>query len=302
MRVAIVSLSSCLGCQMVFLSLEDYLFSFISENNVSYAPFVVDQKQLPEVDMVLVEGTVRNGEDFRKAKEARQKAGQLIALGTCAGHGGVQGLADMFSEKKLLRRRFGDGASIDGAPQGVRRILPLDSYVRVDAFLPGCPPPTGLLKSFLEFALSGTLPSREGSSVCSQCRVSGIPLPQPGPRRTTDAAPVAGRCLLEQGYICMGPLTRDGCGARCPSEIGVPCGGCRGPSDAVLEYPEQDLQSETLRRLTRATGQKPRDVQEAVGDPAHSFYKYCMAEPLLRRRRPGGTSPFLYRLGDLEER
>ncbi|MBN2025368.1 MAG: hypothetical protein JW854_01205 [Actinobacteria bacterium] len=302
MRLAIISLSSCLGCQMVFLSLEDYLLSLMSENSVSFAPFIVDQKKLTEVDIVLVEGTVRNGEDFRKAKEAREKAEQLIALGTCACHGGVQGLANMFSEKKLMRRRFGDGASFEGAPQGVMRLYPLDSYVRVDAYLPGCPTPRELLKSFLEFALSGTLPSRQGASVCAECQVSGIPLPQPGPRRTTDAIPVAGKCLLEQGYICMGPLTRDGCGAKCPSELGVPCSGCRGPSDAVLMYPTQDPKLESVRRLVRATERNARDVLGAISDPAHTFYKYCLAEPILRRRRPAGTSPYLYRLGEREER
>jgi F420-non-reducing hydrogenase small subunit len=300
MQVAIVSLSSCLGCQMVFLSLEEYLFTLISENNVTYAPFIMDQKNLPQADLILVEGAVRNGEDFRKAKEAREKAGYLIALGTCACHGGVQGLADMISEERLMRRRFGAGAGFDGEPQGVKRLLPLDSYVRVDAYLPGCPPPLELLKSFLEFAIAGTLPSREGSSVCSECAVSGMALPQPGPRRTTEAEPQAGKCLLEQGFLCMGPLTRDGCGAVCVSELGIPCDGCRGPSDAVLKYQTRDPRAETMRRLARATGKKPGDLREAIPDPAQTYFRYCLAEPLLRRRRPGGTAPYLYRLGERE--
>jgi F420-non-reducing hydrogenase small subunit len=302
MRIAVVSLSSCLGCQMVLLDLEDYLFSLISENNISFAPFILDSKDLSDVDMALVEGTVRNSEHFRRAREVRERAGLVVALGTCACYGGVQGLAGTFSEKKLLRRRFGDGVSLERAPQGVGRLLPLDSYVDVDAFVPGCPPPAALLKSFLAFAVCGTLPSREAKSVCSECGVNGMPLPQPGPRRATGAATFAGKCLLEQGFICMGPLTRDGCGARCPSEMGIPCGGCRGPSDAVLEYPGQDLRQETLRRLARATGENIRSVEEAIKDPAHSFFKFCIAEPLLRRRRPAGTSPFLYRLGEKEQR
>ena len=137
MQIAIASLSSCLGCQMVFLSLEEYFFTLISENNVSHAPFIMDQKHLPQADLILVEGAVRNGEDYRKAREAREKADHLVALGTCACHGGVQGLADMFSEERLLGRRFGAGAAFEGEPQSVRRLLPLDSYVRVDAYLPG---------------------------------------------------------------------------------------------------------------------------------------------------------------------
>jgi F420-non-reducing hydrogenase small subunit len=302
MRIAVVSLSSCLGCQMVFLSLEDYFFSIIEENNVLFDPFLVEEKHMPEVDLVLVEGTVRSGDDFLKAREAREKADKLVALGTCACFGGVQGLADMFSEEKMMRRRFGKGAPIEGAPSGVKRILPLDSYVGVDAFLPGCPPSAGLLKSFLELAMSGTLPSRQGATVCSECSVSSIRPAEPGLSRTTQARPEAGKCLLEQGFICMGPLTRDGCGAPCTTELGIPCVGCRGPSDAVLAFPTEDLRLETLRRLSRATGKKQDELEETIRDPAHSFFKFCLAEPILRRRRCGGTSPFVYRFGEREER
>ena len=129
MRVAIFSLSSCQGCQIQFLSLEEYLFTFIDENNITYAPFLIDEKESQEVDLALVEGTIRNGEQFRKARETREKADKLVALGTCACYGGVQGLANRISEEELLRRRYGMGAAFEGEPPGVRRLLPLDSYI-----------------------------------------------------------------------------------------------------------------------------------------------------------------------------
>ncbi len=297
MRIAITSLSSCLGCQLVFLSLEDFLLAMIGENSVLYAPLLVDAKELPEADLILVEGAVRNGDDYRRAREARERAGNLVALGTCACYGGVQGMANMVSEQRLMRGRFGAEARFEGEPPGTGRLLPLDACVKVDAYLPGCPPPLGLLRSFLDLALSADSPSRRASSVCAECAVSGASLPQPGPRRTVEAAGEAGKCLLEQGFLCMGPLTRDGCGALCVNELGIPCHGCRGPSDAVLAGGAADPCAETLRRLARATGRKRGDLREEVADPAHTFYKFCLAEPLLRRRRPGGTAPFLHRLG-----
>lgn len=294
MQVAIVSLSSCLGCQMVFLSLGDFFYRFIGENRIAYAPFFVDGREFPEVELALVEGTVRNADHFRKARQVREKAGRVVALGTCACFGGVQGIADMFPEETLMKRRFGD-AVMEGAPQGVRRVLPLDSYIRVDAFLPGCPPESELLKGFLEVVLAGGVPEREGSTVCSQCRVTSPSLPQPGPRRVTVEPVPPGTCLLEKGYLCMGPLTRDGCGARCPSVMGVPCRGCRGPSDAAMT-PVVDMLGETVRRLSRATGKREPEVSGAITDPVHSCYMFSLAEPVLRRRRPGGTAPFVHRL------
>ncbi|MBC7229118.1 MAG: hypothetical protein H5T74_01840 [Actinobacteria bacterium] len=297
MRVAVLSLSSCLGCQYVLLSMEEYFYTFIGENAIPYAPFLLDQKELPEVDLLLLEGTVRHGDDFRRLREARQKADKLVALGTCACFGGVPGLADLLTEERMMRMRYGEGAVIEGAPQGVKRLLPVDAYVSVDAFLPGCPPPEDLLQGFLKLALSGTLPSRLGATVCSECGVTSPPRTREGLRRLLSSVPEAGKCLLEQGFICMGPLTRDGCNALCPSSYGVPCGGCRGPCDEALLPPFQDLKGETLRRMERATGERKEVLEREIKDTAHSFFRYCLAEPLLRRRRPGGTATLLRRLG-----
>ncbi len=302
MRVAVLSLSSCLGCQYVLLSLGEYFYSFIGENAILFAPFLLDQKELPEVDLLLLEGTVRNGDDFRKLREARQRADRLVALGTCACFGGVPGLADQMSEERMMRMRYGEGASFEHAPPGVKRILPVDAYVGVDAFLPGCPPSEELLESFLRLALSGTIPSRLGATVCSECDVVCAPSPEEGFRRLISALPEKGKCLLEQGFVCMGPLTRDGCGALCPSSYGVPCGGCRGPCDEALLPPFQDLREETLRRLARSTGEKAAELRERIEDPAHTFFRYCLAEPLLRRRRPGGTAGLVRRAGEEERR
>lgn len=300
MRVAVISLSSCLGCQMVFLGMGEYLYDFIGDNNVVYAPLIMDEKELPEIELALVEGTVRDGSHFKRAREVREKASLVVALGTCACFGGVQGLANRFSDEALQRKRFSTGPRVAGEPPGVRRLLPLDAYIKVDGFLPGCPVPAELLRSFLKMMSSGSLPKRESGTVCSECRVSSPPLPQAGPNRLVEAEPEEGKCLLEQGLICMGPLTRDGCGARCPSEFGVPCIGCRGPSDKALISPCEDLRMETERRLARATGSRIEEVQRKITDPIHSFFKFCMAEPLLRRKRPGGTAPYLHRLGGRE--
>ncbi|MBC7246613.1 MAG: hypothetical protein H5T73_02375 [Actinobacteria bacterium] len=296
MQVALLSLSSCLGCQAVFLGLEEYLYTIIGENRISFAPFLMDSREIAEVDLALVEGTVRHAGHFARAREVREKAARVAALGTCACFGGVQGLADRFAEEEIMRRRFG-GEPCEGAPGGVKRLLPLDSFIKVDYYLPGCPPTQELMKGFLQAALAGTQPLREGSTLCAECRVSCPELPQPGPRRTTEAPPRKGECLIESGYACMGPLTRDGCGARCPTEMGVPCRGCRGPSDRALLDPGTDLKGETVRRLARATGKKAGEVEEAVNDPAHTCFMFCLAEPALRRRRREGSSPYIHRMG-----
>ncbi|MGQ9476292.1 MAG: hypothetical protein ACUVT4_08720 [Actinomycetota bacterium] len=295
MDIALISLSSCLGCQMVFLGLEEYLYELIGDNRVVYAPFLMDQGEIPPVSLALVEGTVRNTEHFLRAREAREKAERVVALGTCACFGGVQGLADLYPESRIMERRFGDTA-FEGAPQGVKRLLPLDSFIRVDAFLPGCPPTPALLEAFLRVVVSGEHPRREAATVCAECRVTSPELHQSGPRRLIQGAGEPGYCLLESGFICLGPVTRDGCGAPCPTEMGVPCRGCRGPAAKALGRADVDVEGETVRRLARATGRREEEIRAAIPDSAPTYYLFSLAEPLLRRRRPGGTATYLHRL------
>jgi F420-non-reducing hydrogenase small subunit len=283
---------------MVFAGLEEYLYSLIREHQIVYAPFIIDRKDYPEVDLALVEGTVRNMRHFRAAKEAREKSHRLVALGSCACYGGVQGLADMFDGEDLVRERFGVEAS-QGEAAPVRRLLPLDSYISVDGYLPGCPVPADLMESYLRRALRGDLPAGGGETVCAGCNVSSPPIPREGPRRYAGSGPRKGECLLEQGYVCMGPLTRGGCGAPCPRQ-GIPCEGCRGPSERVILDRSVDLRSESVRRLSRATGKAGEAVEEILNDPAHTYYRFCLAEPVMRRRKSGGTSLYVRRLAERE--
>jgi hypothetical protein len=66
----------------------------------------------------------------------------------------------------------------------------------------------------------------------------------------------------------------------------------------VLERAGADVEAETVRRLARATGKKEEEIRAGVPDPVHTYYLFCLAEPLLRKRRSGGTSPYLHRLGE----
>jgi F420-non-reducing hydrogenase small subunit len=305
-KLEVVSLGGCLGCLSTLLELGESTFSILGQNQVLYMPFLVDKKEIAPCDVALVEGGVRDHRQLETAASLRESASRVIALGSCAVYGGVPGLANQVSEEGLFRRSYEDHV-FQGLPEGLGRLLPLDSCIDVDLKMPGCPPPRALVEWVL-LRLSGKgegMPSplpEEEITVCSECRLQCTGEEAGGLKSLLRDQPRPGVCLLEQGYVCLGPVTKGGCGAPCPGRHGVPCAGCRGPSLQVLLEPSHDLALDTLRRLSRAAKVPRGELETALPDVPHTFYAHCFAEPLMRRKRRGGTSRFFRRLGETVRR
>jgi F420-non-reducing hydrogenase small subunit len=91
------------------------------------------------------------------------------------------------------------------------------------------------------------------------------------------------KCLLAQGILCLGPVTRGGCEAPCVKG-GMPCSGCFGPLDRVRDYGGKALSA--IASIVDTTDEKVMaKVFEAVPDPAGTFYRYSVPASLLARKR-----------------
>jgi len=155
----------------------------------------------PPFDIGIVEGAVAGSHTREHLLKAREECDVLVALGSCAGTGGI------LHQRHVYNSNPGTGTPLDS-------ILP---FVEVDAYVPGCPADLEDLARVLHAALHGLRPVLAGHSVCQECIFD------------------QNECVLrEQGYACLGPVTRGGCGARCPS-AGQPCWGCRGPLPGTNE-------------------------------------------------------------------
>ncbi|MEM3357213.1 MAG: F420-nonreducing hydrogenase, partial [Candidatus Bathyarchaeia archaeon] len=73
---------------------------------IVYSPTFIDLKEVPEVDLAIVEGGVRTQADENLIREVRAKSKILVALGICATHGGITTLGNVTSVKKLLEKEY----------------------------------------------------------------------------------------------------------------------------------------------------------------------------------------------------
>jgi F420-non-reducing hydrogenase small subunit len=162
--------------------------------------------------------------------------------------------------------------------------------VEVDYYIPGCPPTPKITQAAVAALLDGRLPPK-GSvlapdiALCEEC-----------PRRDSKPVNVAFTafkrthqqlldpqlCLLAQGVVCMGPATRQGCGAQCLSG-NMPCTGCFGGTDRVKDQGAKILSS-LCANLEAKEAKEIDAVLEGIPDPVGTFYRYGLAKSLLRRK------------------
>lgn len=205
-KVAIISLTSCEGCEVAILDLGEKLLEALKNVELISFKYMMEAEvsNLRECDIAFVEGSPTTERDIKLLKEARAKAKIVIALGTCADLGGVQKIKDYRDKKEIYEYVYsthGKGENNDGGG--------ISKYIKVDAVIPGCPiTKEEFLRCVLE-TLAGKLFNIEENPVCSECLNNGY------------------ECLLQKGEICLGPMTYAGCGAICiKSKQG--CWGCRG--------------------------------------------------------------------------
>ena len=251
-RTAVVSLSTCGGCSAVLLENQDELIRLLDNVNISYCPMLIDAEEIGDVDVALVDGIVRVKEDEEKLIEARHKSRYLISWGTCASYGGIPAQANQYELEDLLEESYGNtqdtfayylsGSSGIGQKtyqeqeeelRLLRRARKLDDFVKVDYYLPGCPPDAGLLNELIRELKGEGQPVKPKPIVCAECSRKHQKIPVDyfwvSPRYDWELD----QCFTSKGSVCLGFMTKGGCGAVCP-QGGLPCWGCRGPSESVF--------------------------------------------------------------------
>lgn len=210
-RIAIFSLTSCEGCSLAILELEDELLAILGAVEiVNFREGMTERAW--DIDIGFVDGAVSTPRDEEEIRKLRAHCRTLVAIGACACLGGVNTLKNHQNEEAYRRYVYGEGARY--FPTIPAR--PLSAVVKVDYELPGCPMIKEEFLRFVKCMLAGRPFKLPTYAVCVECKRRGV------------------LCRYEAGEICLGPVARAGCDAICP-QYGTACEACRGiVSDEAL--------------------------------------------------------------------
>ena len=245
-RVAIFDFACCEGCQLQIVNLEEEILDLIGGVDVvEWREAISDHSD--EYDIAIIEGSITRPEDEERIKEIRQRAKILIALGACATMGGVNKLKNNFDLDEVKTCVYGDSASMPHLETGMTKGV--DEIVPVDYMIHGCPINQAEFTYAVRCLLMGKKPVIADYPVCVECKAN------------------ENVCRWELGEVCLGPITRAGCEACCPT-AGSWCFGCRGFVDApnveaareVMEKYGLTVEDLRSRMLLFCTEQEPVDV------------------------------------------
>jgi sulfhydrogenase subunit delta len=218
-KVAFFDFASCEGCQLTVVdALQTHLELVNAVEIVQFREAMTEKGE--DYQIAFVEGSCTRKEDEARLLKIREQAAVVVALGACAHTGGVNALKNLQPSLQDVREYvYGDKWQwYETYPA-----RPISEVIQVDASIPGCPIDRFEFLKVVKMVLLGKTPAIPDYPVCVECKLK------------------ENVCIFDKGGTCLGPVTRAGCDAICPT-YGDGCEGCRGP----IPHPNVDALKDVL--------------------------------------------------------
>lgn len=217
-KIAFFDFACCEGCQLQVTNLGEELFEVLESVDIVEFREVMSEKWDRDYDISIIEGSIVDGHSQERIKKIREKSKILIAYGSCATIGGINGIKNFFKPEEIGRYVYGKEHRFFPTV----KTQPVHQVVRVDYFVHGCPVYIPEFITVLKHALSGLLYAVPDLPVCVECKLN------------------ENVCLYDIGITCLGPITRAGCNSWCINNNNI-CYGCRGMVSNPAEKGQKDV-------------------------------------------------------------
>lgn len=304
--------AGCGGCEEAVLDINEKVLDVVKLADIVLWPVALDFKYhhieaMPDksIDVCFINGSIRNEEQEEIAKLLRNKAKTTVAFGACSCFGGIPGLANFTNKDEIFKRSYHDTPSTNNPekivpqenlkveqgeltlPKIYDTVKPLKDVIEVEYFLPGCPPVPELIIAAVTAIAENKLPPvgatiAKEKTLCDECTREKEKKIIKEFKRPYEVIVDPQKCLLEQGIICAGPVTRGGCGQRCIN-ANMGCRGCFGPPEGVI-----DQGAALISALASICDIKDESelmkMESLMLDPAGLVYRYTLPTSILRRK------------------
>ena len=319
-KVAFYWCASCGGCEEAVVDLAEGILDVIEAVDIVFWPVALDFKRTDveamtdgEIAVAFINGAIRSSEQLEMVELLRRKSGLVVAFGSCAHTGGIPGLANLFNRQEMIQEVYTNAPSVDNGdsmkpklvtdvPEGKLElpelwdtVKTLDQVIDVDYYVPGCPPPVKIIGDAIKAILAGELPAKGAvlapdEALCDECpRRESKPekLSLEEFKRPHEILIDPEKCLLAQGLLCLGSVTRKGCEAMC-IRANMPCTGCMGPTSRVRDYGGKALSA--IAALVDAKEEEAIEaIMDKVVDPVGTFYRYSLPASMIHRHYAFGS-------------
>ncbi len=229
-RIAVFDFTGCEGCELQLANKEGTLLDFLSLVEVVNFREVSSEKG-QDYDIALIDGNISRDDEVERIKDIRKKAKVLVAMGSCACFGGVNSQRNRFSIEDAVKEVYGKHTVNTG------KVRKISDVVKVDLMIPGCPVSKAEVEKIVVNVAMGVEIKIPKYPVCVECKQK------------------VNTCVVDLGQICLGPVSRAGCDAVCPTGK-VGCLGCRGPAD--------DANYESLKEILTGKGHAESEIVERL--------------------------------------
>ncbi|OGC05321.1 cytochrome B [candidate division WOR-1 bacterium RIFCSPLOWO2_02_FULL_46_20] len=204
-KVSFFDFACCEGCQLQIANMGELLLDVLGAIDVVEFREVMSEKWVGEFDVVFVEGSITTPQAIEHIKRLRARTKTLVAYGSCAAIGGVNGMKNNYKLEDIRKSVYGKDANFFPTVE----TKAIHQVVKVDYVIPGCPVYLPEVVAVLKAFLAGLPRPVPDNAVCVECKLN------------------ENICLYERGVACLGPITRAGCNSWCINHGNI-CYGCRG--------------------------------------------------------------------------